>query len=329
MATNVGMSTDFFDSTDPKSIDIRLAQKWDIIQLVNYNSPHITQSPEWAQFRLETGNVKKVLYFDSIQVYIHKIPYTPFKVGYLPKVEMPKNLEKIKKDCQKENCIYLKIEPLNGAGGSAGSILPQHTIYIDLTKPEEDLLSAMHEKTRYNIRLAQKKGVVVKNETTPEALEKFIKILEQTEKRQGFYSHYPDYYRKLWKILFPKKMIYLLSAYVEDNFVAGIILFHYQDVLYYPYGGSNPAFKEYMAPNLLHWEAIKLGKKLGCKIYDLWGSYKNSKTESDPWWGIYRFKSGFGGTEVDFPRAVDIPLSPLYYPLMVIDKLRWLFLKIF
>ena len=106
------------------------------------------------------------------------------------------------------------------------------------------------------------------------------------------------------------------------------MLIKYEDTLYYPYGGSDPSYREYMAPNLLHWEAIKLGKKLGCKTYDLWGSYKNVKNETDPFWGIYRFKSGFGGTEIDFPPTVDIPLSPLYPIFSLFDSLRWKFLKL-
>ncbi|MCL4397841.1 peptidoglycan bridge formation glycyltransferase FemA/FemB family protein [Patescibacteria group bacterium] len=281
---------------------------------------HITQSDAWARFRLSTPNVKKVLEIAGTKVYFHRIPHLPFTVAYIPRADVKVD-DHLKNLCRKEGAIYLKVEPLTGPGGDGKPILPQHTIYIDLTKSEEDLLKNMHEKTRYNIRLAAKKGVVVKQS---DDLETFMKILEKTEARQGFYSHYPDYYRKLWQIIKP----IILIAYVEDKPVAAIMLFHYDEVLYYPYGGSDPKYREYMAPNLLHWEAIKLGKKLGCKIYDLWGSYKNSKDESDPWWGIYRFKSGFGGYEVNFPQAIDIPLSPLYplYPL--VDNFRWKILKI-
>lgn len=288
---------------------------------------HITQSDQWAKFRLFTPNVKKVIKNNGVQIYFHKIPYTPFTVAYIPRADI-KIDENLKKLCQKENAIYIKIEPINviatppwrGKQSSGRSILPQHTIYIDLAKSEEELLKEMHEKTRYNIRLSQKKGVIVKEN---QDIETFIKLLNQTENRQGFYSHNPNYYRKLSEILKP----IILTAYLDKIPIATIMLFNYEGVLYYPYGGSDPKYKEYMAPSLLHWEAIKLGKKLGCKTYDLWGSYNNSKDESDPWYGIYRFKSGFGGYEVDFPPTIDVPLSPLYYPLMLIDKIRWIFLK--
>lgn len=256
----------------------------------------------------------------SCRIYIHKIPFLPFTIAYLPKPEKIENLEEIKKACRKENAIYLKIEPVSGQGGTGKPILPQHTIYIDLTKSEEELLKEMHEKTRYNVRLAEKKGVVVKQNND---IETFIKLLTETENRQGFYSHYPNYYRKLFEILKP----IILTAFVNEVSVATIMLFKHNDFLYYPYGGSDPKYKEYMAPSLLHWEAIKLGKKIGCKTYDLWGSYKNVKNESDAWWGIYRFKSGFGGTEIDFPSAIDIPLSPLYPLFSLFDSLRWALLK--
>jgi lipid II:glycine glycyltransferase (peptidoglycan interpeptide bridge formation enzyme) len=278
---------------------------------------HITQSEAWAKFRLTTPNVKKVIRHDGVLVYFHKIPLIPFTIAYIPRADI-KVSDELKKICR--GAIYLKIEPLTGPGGNGKPILPRHTIYIDLTKSEEQLLKEMHEKTRYNIRLAQKKGVEVRQN---DDIETFIKILRMTESRQEFYSHYPDYYRKLFGIVKP----IILTAYVGNDPVAAIMLFNHDGILYYPYGGSDPKYKEYMAPSLLHWEAIKLGKKLGCKIYDLWGSYKNSKDESDPWYGIYRFKSGFGGTEVNFPQAIDIPLSPLYPLFNFADKVRWLVLK--
>lgn len=279
---------------------------------------HILQSREWADFREKTPGVKKVLRIGDCQIFIHRVPYIPWGVAYLPRPGKIENLEEIKEACRKEKAIFLKIDPIEKIDGIVSKpVLPRHTIYIDLEKSEKDLLANMHEKTRYNIRLAEKKGVKV---TEGDDLEKFIELLEQTEERQNFYSHPGQYYRVLWETLRPAKMVYLLSAHP----CAAIMLFRYEDTLYYPYGGLDPEYREFMAPHLLHWEAIKLGKKLGCKIYDLWGSYKNLPTESDPWWGIYRLKKGFGGQEITFPETIDIPLSPLYslYPLA--EKLRGL-----
>lgn len=282
---------------------------------------HILQSPEWGQFRTKTPNVKKVLRVSGCQIFIHKIPYLPWTVAYLPRPEKIENLEEIKEACKKERAVFIKIEPIKPIANTqypiSTPVLPQHTIYIDLTQSEERLLANMHEKTRYNIRLAEKKGVRV---SEGQNLENFIDLLEKTEGRQGFYSHPPQYYQTLWETLRPAKMVYLLSA----DSMAAIMLLAYKDTLYYAYGGFDPKYREFMAPSLLHWEAIKLGKKLGCKIYDMWGSYQKKPNELDLWWGIYRFKKGFGGREITFPPTFDVPLSSLYslYPLL--EKFRGL-----
>lgn len=308
----------------------------------NKHASHITQSWEWGEFRSQTPTIKKVLRLGSndrvFQILFSRLPHLPFTIAYLPRCRFPslEELEEIKKYCREQKAIFLKIEPnqlANGDtimnyGNKSDPILPQHTIYIDLSKTEEELLKNMHEKTRYNIRLAQKKGVVVKEENSKDGLEKFIAILQATEKRQGFYSHTPNYYRLLWQTLSPHKITHILNAYVNDRLAASIMLFHFKDFLYYPYGGSNTEFREFMAPQLLHWEAMRLGKDLRCKIYDLWGSYKYSKEESDPFYGIYRLKSGFGGAEIDFPDSIDVPLSPLYPAFIVANKLRWILLKL-
>lgn len=289
---------------------------------------HITQSPAWAKFRRSTPNVKKVTCFQGAQVYFHQIPFSPFTVAYIPRANI-KISPSLKQLCLQEKALFIKVDPpldflLPKEAILSDAILPRHTIYIDLTQSEDELLKNMHEKTRYNLRLAQKRGVIVKED---ENLEVFLNLLIQTEKRQNFYSHPPEYYRLLWQNLRPKKMVYLLTAYLHDNPIASIMLFKYKKTLFYPYGGSNPTYKEFQAPSLLHWEAIKLGKRLGCLNYDLWGTYKNSKDPSDPWFGLYRFKSGFGGKEVDFPPSFDIPLSPLYFFFKAANHFRWLFLK--
>lgn len=298
---------------------------------------HVTQSWEWGEFRKTTPSIKKVLRLGSgskvWQIFFSKVPYLSSKtVAYLPRAQTPNTLEliEIQKYCKGENAVFLKMEPLEEVlFGTAGkSILPQHTIYVNLTLSEEKLLEQMHEKTRYNIRLAQKKSVVVKEENSNNALEGFIKLLEETERRQGFYSHTGNYYRKLWQHLYPAKMAFLLNAYADEKLAASIMLFRFKDFLYYPYGGSDYELRQFMAPQLLHFEAMKLGKSLGCETYDLWGSFLNAPAESDPWWGFYRLKSGLGGKEITFPNSVDIPLSLLYRPLIIADDLRWKVLQL-
>lgn len=314
----------------------------------NQKVANLTQSWEWGEFRETTG--VKVLRFGEFQdekilsawqIFFHKIPHTHFTVGYLPRTTLPNEevINYLKKIGRDNNCIFIRLEPdlpynlqppkphQNYLTGKP--VLPVHTLFLDLTQPEEVLLKGMREKTRYNIRLAKKHQISVAEKDDEKSIEIFIKFLVETEKRQGFYSHPPIYFQKQWRALKPNPLVHLLLAYDGQTPVSGIWLVHFKDYLYYLYGGSSEKSREKMPNYLLHWEAIKLGKKLGCKTYDLWGSYKDKPEPSDPWFGIYRFKSGFGGKEVTYVGAYDLVINPSLYKLYnLADFLRWKLLKI-
>lgn len=325
---------------------------------------HILQTYEWGIFREATGvKVSRIGSYEGnmiksgFQLTLHQIPNTNYTVGYFPRGpaltdELLKNLDKIGKE---HNCIFIKIEPditsnkqeatsnkqevtslRQGFGGQASDklkvsspILPQHTFHLDLTASEEEIISRMKEKTRYNIKLAQKHEVRVEEKNDPDGLEIFIKIAMETAERQGFFSHPAQYYRELWDILNPRGMAHLLIAYYQQTPLASIMLFNFKDMLYYPYGGSATVYREKMPNHLLHLEAIKLGKRLGCRTYDMWGAYKDNPTEKDPWFGIYRFKEGFGGKPVDYPQTVDLVFQPQLYKLYnFLDPLRFKLLAV-
>ena len=119
-------------------------------------------------------------------------------------------------------------------------------------------------------------------------------------------------------------MVYLLMAQVDDKPVAGGMFFNFNGVFSFPYGGWSAESREKMPNNLLHFEAMKLGKKLGCHTYDFWSSYKNKPDASDPWYGTYVFKKGFGGQEVHYPGAYDLVLDkPIYSLIKLGNKIRW------
>ena len=304
---------------------------------------HICQSPEWGEVKTKIGT--PAVRVGDVQFTLHKVPFLPFNVGYCPKVDAEKiDWEELKEAGRKHRCIFVKIEPNQPVGtqllstqrlGKAKPIFATQTILLDLTKSEEELLAGMKQKTRYNVRLAQKKGVVVEDppkagRSDEEALEIFLKLQKETAKRQGFFVHPDKYYRTVWEVLHPKGMAHILIALVEQKtmnneqlttpLVAWMLL-KYGETFYYPYGGSSEKFKNYMASNLMMWEAIKLGKRLGCKTFDLWGA---TDDESDPWYGFTRFKLGYGGQLVSSPGAYDLVLnSLLYWPFIWADKLRW------
>ena len=317
------------------------------IQPFNH-SPHICQSPEWGEVKTKIGT--PAVRVGDVQFTLHKVPFLPFNIGYCPKVDVKKiNWEELKAAGEKRRCIFIKVElnqPFNHLTieqlRPSKAIFATQTILLDLTKPEEDLLAGMKQKTRYNVRLAQKKGVVVEERSDPEALEIFLKLQKETAKRQGFFVHPDSYYRTVWEVLRSKGMAHLLVASVKspptnnqqfidsknrrsaDNLTTPLVawmLLRYEDTLYYPYGGSSVEYRKYMASNLMMWEAIKLGKRLGCKVFDMWGA---TDDESDPWYGFTRFKLGYGGKLVTFPGAYDLVLNPLLYrPFIMADHFRW------
>ncbi len=305
--------------------------------MTNNNSLHVVQSPEWGEVKTKIGT--PAVRAGGVQFTLHKVPFLPFNIGYCPKVDIEKiGWEQLKATAKEHKCIFVKIEPNESVKVSqcqgvkdrelreAKPIFATQTILLDLTKSEEELLANMKQKTRYNVRLARKKGVVVEERNDEEGLEIFLKLQKETAKRQGFFVHPDSYYRTVWEVLYPKGLAHLLIAKVENTPVVAWLLLKYQDTFYYPYGGSSTEYRKYMASNLMMWEAIKLGKKLGCNVFDMWGA---TDDEKDPWYGFTRFKLGYGGQLVSFPGAYDLVLNPLlYYPFILMDKLRWWFLNL-
>ncbi|MCX6783876.1 MAG: peptidoglycan bridge formation glycyltransferase FemA/FemB family protein [candidate division WWE3 bacterium] len=211
---------------------------------------------------------------------------------------------------------------------NSSRVFASHTYLLDLAQTEEQLLSNLHQKTRYNIGLAARKGVVIEERNDDEALKIFLKLQKETTDRQHFFVHPNKYYETLWNILAPKKMAYLLLAKFNDEYLGALMLFKYGDTFYYPYGGTSEHHKELMAPSLLMWEAVRLGQKLGCSTFDMWGA-AGSLDPKDPWSGFTRFKQGFGGQLVEFKPTYDLVLNkPLYHLLTLGNKLRWFFLRI-
>jgi len=186
----------------------------------------------------------------------------------------------------------------------------------------------MKSKTRYNIKVAQKHGVQVIEDNSQSAFETYLKLTWETTERQGFYAHNQDYHRLLWETLMPTGMYHLMLAKYQKQVLAAYVFFVFNQVLYYPYGASTRSYREVMAPHALFWEAIKSGKKQGCKIFDMWGSLGPNPNPLDPWYGFHRFKEGFGGGLVEFLGTYDLVINPQIYPFYNLsNSLRWKFLR--
>jgi lipid II:glycine glycyltransferase (peptidoglycan interpeptide bridge formation enzyme) len=174
----------------------------------------------------------------------------------------------------------------------------RNTLLLDLMQSEEELLAAMKQKTRYNIGLAARRGVRVHHITaaqaTTEALDVFYRLYAETARRDGFVIRPPAYYHDAWGTFLKQGEASLLLAEYEGEAVAGLLLFTFGPTAWYMYGASSDRHRQHMPNHLLQWEAIHWAKAAGCTLYDLWGA-PDSLDESDPMWGVVRFKLGLGG----------------------------------
>jgi len=191
----------------------------------------------------------------------------------------------------------------------------RNTVLLDLEPGEDDLLARMKPKTRYNIRLAQRKGVSVRPGKAGD-LGLLYQMYAETSLRDGFVIRDEGYYRHAWNILMEAGMAEPLIAEVEGEPVAAVVVVRFAGKAYYLYGMSRAVHREKMPNALLQWEAMRRAKQAGCRVYDLWGAPEIFE-ESDPMWGVYRFKEGLGGAVLRTLGAWDLPVNPLLYRLFV------------
>lgn len=316
--------------------------------MINKNL-HPLQSLEWGKFREKTGI--KVVRIDNLQLTIHPLPHTKYTIGYFPKGPDidKKMLDTLFVIGKKENCIFIQLEPniekkdnkkykLKNLFPSSRPLFTKYTFILDLTKPEDELLKNMHSKTRYNTKLAEKKGVKIIEDNSDKAFEEYLRLTKETTQRQNFYAHSEKYHRLMWETLRPnaneepdknKLTAHLLTAIYNKEILATWIVFVLEDTLYYPYGASSTKHREVMASNLMMWETIKFGKKLGLKKFDMWGALSQNPDIKDSWYGFHKFKEGYGPDLVEFIGSYDFIISPFMYRLYTAaNKIRWFLLKI-
>ncbi len=190
-----------------------------------------------------------------------------------------------------------------------------NSVWINTEPPEEELLANMKQRTRYKVRLAEKKGVTVRR-GTPEDFEAIADLYAVTSARDGFLIRDRDYYLDVWQRFYAADMLTPLIAEVEGKMIAAVMIFVTGDTARYVYGMSGPDHREKMPNDLLQWEAIRLAKEKGCRIYDLWGA-PDAFAEDDRMWGVYQFKRGLGGDVVLTPGAWDLPLNKPAYSLFI------------
>jgi lipid II:glycine glycyltransferase (peptidoglycan interpeptide bridge formation enzyme) len=211
----------------------------------------------------------------------------------------------------------------HGFAVSRFTVQPPRSMWVDIVADEEAVLAAMKQKTRYNIRLAARKGVSVRLGSADD-LPIFYRLMQTTGQRDRFGIHSLDYFRTMFELFAPDRIV-LLLAEVGAEPVAGLIIFTHGPTAYYLYGASSNAHRDKMPTYLLQWEAIRWAKAHDCQKYDLWGipdvdeasleaRFGAHSEEPAGLWGVYRFKRGFGGRIIRSVGAFDfVYIRPLYW----------------
>lgn len=242
---------------------------------------------------------------------------------------------------RKEKIEWIRIEPENEESLNSikenishkivkapHNMQPKEVFVIDITKSEEDLLNEMKQKTRYNINLAQKRGVsvrVISNETpnsNDQIVDRFIEMVDLTAKRKGVNFHPGDYYRMMIKTI-PGKILKLYVAEFNNKIIAANLVVFFGKNAIYLHGATDDEYRNVMAPYLLQWQAILDAKKAGCEKYDFGGV--KTETDNNSWSGITKFKLGFspGTKPIEFMGSYDIIINPIKYCLYrTIQKIK-------
>lgn len=293
------------------------------------NSGGFLQSYQWGKFQEAFGRkIWRVEIEDNLKALIVK-HNLPLRCNYLycPQGPVLKSgadsdqtaelfLKKIREIAKKEGSIFLKSEPLfetkileNDFIKSSKKIQPSQTIVLDITKPEDDLLKEMSQKTRYNVKLAQRKGVTVKEASSDSELELdiFWNLLEKTAEKDNFHAHPKEYYSKMLGSLSENGLVKLLLAKYQGKTIAAGIFSFFGEIAVYLHGASDYDSRQLMAPYLLQWQAILNAKENGLKYYDFGG------VSEEKWPGVTRFKKGFGGKEITHPGAFNLIFREWWY----------------
>lgn len=188
-------------------------------------------------------------------------------------------------------------------------IQPMRTTVVDLRQTDDQLLDKLHHKHRYNINLAERKGVTVEESRDAES---FWKLLQSTAEHDKFRSHPMLYYKKLLNFFAGEGALRtrLFMAHYGGAPVAGVLMMEHGKTVHYLHGASDRENRGVMAPHLLHWSLIKQYKERGFESYDFWG------IDAKKWPGVSRFKLGFSGNLVEYPGSFDMVVKGFW---------RWLY----
>ncbi|MDD5626921.1 MAG: peptidoglycan bridge formation glycyltransferase FemA/FemB family protein [Patescibacteria group bacterium] len=330
--------------------------------IVQYGGSNFLQSWEWGELQKNLGRdiwrvgieeagklvfsaliIKNRLPLGRSYLYCPRGPVfenSKFKIQNLKLVGWKLLSEKIREVAQKERAVFFRFdypdlhlpEFLKGkVVQSPKDIQPRSTLIWDITGSEEEILAQMKPKTRYNIRLAQRKGVRVRQGVEQTDLNIFLSLIKETSQRDGFKIHPEFYYQKMVDFLGKEGILKIFLAELQEKVLAANLVLFWGERATYLHGASGNANRNVMAPHLLQWEQIREAKRFGCREYDFWGIMSElgirnqelgikTNDEQSSWVGITRFKKGFGGREVNYAGTYDFALNHSWYKIYRLFK---------
>ena len=310
---------------------------------------HVLQSWEWGEFKSRWGwSAQRWLLAGAggqpramAQLLRRGAGRLPMCVLYAPKgpvadsaASYAEALQWLERQARAQRAVWLKVdgdarlggpEPLADARAtlkargwrySPNQVQFRNTLHTDLRHTDDELLAAMKQKWRYNIRLAEKRGVAIRR-ATPQEATLLYDMYAETGKRDGFIIREPEYYYDAWRTL--KAVAFVAEHAGAARPLAALVLFRFAKRAWYFYGMSRAEGREHMPNYLLQWQAMRWARDNGCAVYDWWGAPEHLD-EQDPMWGVYRFKEGFGAHFVEGLGAWDFAPSPMLYNVYV----RWM-----
>ena len=319
-------------------------------------SGHLLQTWGWGEFKAQLGwqPIRVAVEQDgrvsaAAQLLLKRSPLA--SMVYVPKGPVlarsradvsQKLMETLHQVARQHRVITTKVEPdwpetpkaldwltRMGFRPSAQTVQPRRTIIVDIRPDEETILQSMKSKTRYNIRLAGRKGVVVRSGDERD-VSAFHRLMAITGDRDGFGTHSEEYFTTVWRLFAPRGRANLLVAEYDGQLLAGLMAFALGAKAWYMYGASSNAHRNLMPTYLLQWEAIKWARAKGCRTYDLFGipDLDESTLEAaigdqevlgkntPQLWGVYRNKRGYGGSHMRYVGAFDYVYRPRLYGLL-------------
>jgi lipid II:glycine glycyltransferase (peptidoglycan interpeptide bridge formation enzyme) len=340
----------------------RTQASWDEA-LLQLPGPHLLQSWAWGAFKSRHGwTASRLLWADpetdrpraAASLLTRRPGPLPISVAYVPKGPvldytntdlLNHVLKQLEAAARRKGALFLKIDPdvepetsegkevlsclqRRGWRRSDEEIQFRNTLLLDLRPSLDDLLMGMKSKWRYNVRLAKRKGVTVRQGSRDD-IPLLYEMYQETAQRGGFVIRPEAYYEDAWGSFMEQDLAQPLIAEVEGQPVAMLIVYRFGERAIYMYGASLSIHRDKMPNNLLQWRAMQWAKDQGCTVYDMWGA-PDELDKSDPMWGVYRFKKGFGAEFVEHIGAWDYPIwragYALYKAVMprVLAAMRWL-----